>query len=141
MLVVEVCPVAVEPIGDEHRDIIRPAVPGGGTEQYPLVILRNFVERFHPCALSNDPLLVKYKEYVRNRCILPDIVPGINDDLIFIGIDFRVNREKEGRKLTLPFQSISLSRRGDDVQVFWRTRHPNIILCAELTAILFVIIG
>ena len=66
MLVIEVFPVAVEPIGNEHGDIIRPAVPGGGTEQNPLVILRDFVERLHPCALSNDSLLVKYKERIFN---------------------------------------------------------------------------
>ena len=71
MLVVEVRSVSIEPIGDEHRDIIRPAVPGGGAEQNPLVILRNFVERFHPenktCPASVKASGVSLPEWVVSR--------------------------------------------------------------------------
>ena len=138
MLVVEVRSVSIEPIGDEHRDIIRPAVPGGGAEQNPLVILRNFVERFHPCAFSNDSLLVKYKERILYANILSNIVPGIHHDLVLVNIMLWICRHIEMGQFFVPLSRIPFPGSRDDVKIRG-LYHAYIILRVYLPIVKFVI--
>ena len=138
MLIVEVRPISIEPIGNEHGDIICPAVPGGGTEQNPIVILGDFVERLHPCALSNDSLLVKYKERILHSNVFSDVVPGIHHDLVLVNIMLRIRRHVEMGQFFVPLSRVPFPGSRDDVKIRG-FRHTNIILRVHLPIVKFVI--
>src|SRR3954470_1206845 len=62
VLPTEFCPVFVEPIRYEDRDVVHPGISWCRTQQNPLVCLSYLQERFHPCARPYHSLLVEYEE-------------------------------------------------------------------------------
>ena len=75
VVVDEIGLVPVEPICDEDWDIILPGIPGGSGEQDPFIHLGDFQECFCPSPVTDDTLLVKYKETVFYIFVLADVVP------------------------------------------------------------------
>ena len=84
MFLIELGSVAEESIGDEQRNIIAPAVSRGGGKKNPSVASGDPQKAFHPYAVTDHPLFVKYKEGVPYIRIFLDVVPAVNDYLISI---------------------------------------------------------
>ena len=126
MLVVEFCPIPKESVGNEDRNIIRPAVSGGGTKQDPFVFLCDLQKRFDPASTSNNTLFVKYEERILHANVLPNIVPRVYDDRMLVNIKFRVRPYVEMSQFLVPFASISFSSRGDDIKIRWCLKNGKI---------------
>ena len=139
MLVDEVGLVPVEPICDEDGDIILPGIPWGSGEQDPFIHLGDFQECFCPSPVTDNTLLVKYKETVFYIFVLADVVPRVDDDLVLVVIAVLVGGEQEWSQLVLPFTGIALACRGDDVNIkrIFHRRIRNI----EVSALLKIVIG
>ena len=135
MLIHKVGFIAVESIGDKDRNIILPGIAGGCGEQNPIVRLNDFKKRFGPGAVTNHPLLVKYKEGVLNVHILGNVVPGVDDHFVFVIIGVRIRGEQERSQVALPFAGIPFARRGDDIEISGFL-HRNIIIRTQLAALL-----
>ena len=95
MLVDEVGLVPIEPIRDKDGDVILPGIPRGSGEQYPLISLGDFQECFCPSSVTDDSLLVKYKEAVFHIFVLGDVVPRVDDDFVLVVIAVLVSGEQE----------------------------------------------
>lgn len=109
MLVDEIGLVPVEPICDEDGDIILPGIPGGSGEQDPFIHLGNFQECFCPSPVTDDALLVKYKETVFYIFVLADVVPRVDDDLVLVVIAVLMGGDQKWSQLVLPFTGIALA--------------------------------
>src|SRR5690348_12781304 len=70
--------ILVEPICNEHGDIVQPRISRCRTEKYPVIILRYLQERLCPWTAANETLLIKNKESVTDVLILVNIVPTVN---------------------------------------------------------------
>ena len=139
MLVDEVGLVPVEPICDEDWDIILPGIPGGSGEQDPFIHLGDFQECFCPSPVTDDTLLVKYKETVFYIFVLADVVPRVDDDLVLVVIAVLMGGEQEWSQLVLPFTGIALACSGDDVNIkrIFHRRIRNV----KISALLKIVIG
>ena len=139
MLVNEVRLVSVEAVGNEDGNIILPSVARGCREKYPLVGLGDFQECFCPCAISDNSLLVKYKECIFDVLILGNIVPRINDHRVLVVVGFRMHRQQEWSHFLAPLTFIPLFCCCDDVEIS-RLFHDAVSFI-EISALLLVIVG
>ena len=139
MLVDEIGLVPVEPICDEDGDIILPGIPGGSGEQDPFIHLGDFQECFCPSPVTDDTLLVKYKETVFYIFVLADVVPRVDDDLVLVVIAVLMGGEQEWSQLVLPFTGIALACSGDDVNIkrIFHRRIGNV----KISTLLKIVIG
>jgi hypothetical protein len=127
----EVSPVLEEPVGDEDRNVVHPRVSGRSGQQDPGVVLHDLEERLDPFSATNQSLLVEDEDGTLNVRVLVQIVPRIDRENTadrFVG----VLTYRHSGKLFLPVLAISLTRRGDDVDVLVRmvlqvvvNRHPR----------------
>ncbi len=140
MLIHKVGLIAVEPICDKDRNIILPSIAGRSRKQDPIIRLDDFKERFGPGAVTNHPLLVKYKEGILNVHILGNVVPGVNDHFVFVIIGIRIRGEQERSQIALPFAGIPFVRRGDDIEISGFL-HRNIIIRTQLAALMQIVVS
>ena len=95
MLVHKVGLVAVEPVGDEDRNIILPGIARRGREQKPVIRFYDFEERLGPGAIPHHPLFIKDKEGVLDVNVLTNVVPGVDDHFVFVVVGLRSGGEQE----------------------------------------------
>ena len=134
MLVVEFRPIPKESVGHEYRNIICPAVAGGGTKQDPFVFLCDLQKRFDPASTSNNTLFIKYEECVLHANVLPNIVPRVYDDRMLVNIKFRVRPHVEMSQLFVPLTCIPFPGSRYDIKIRG-LRHSCIFFCVYLSTI------
>lgn len=140
MLVHKVGLVAVEPVGDEDRNIILPGIARRGREQKPVIRLYDFEERLGPGAIPHHPLFIKDKEGVLDVNVLTNVVPGVDDHFVFVVVGLRSGGEQERSQIALPFTGVPFSCSGDDVEVSG-ILHRNILVRTHFAALLHIVIS
>src|SRR5688572_13715930 len=101
MLSDELGTILVEPVGDEHGNIVHPCITRCSRQQDPVVILGDLDERLDPRTFSHKTLLIEDEEVILIVDILPEIVPAVDgQDLLDI--------QSLTSGFTLPVKSVAL---------------------------------
>ena len=134
MLLVEVCSVLVQPVGQEHGNIVAPGVARCSAKQNPPVPLGDLQESLHPGAAAHYSLLVKYEEGVLHLLILADVVPAIHHHFVVIQVLLRMDGQQICAQLLLPLHGVPLPGGGNDVEV-GRLLHLSVLDGSDDTAV------